>query len=306
MSHFPPGSTTQGAPPCASQDAMQNPLNHRIALRSRRLPGFGAAVTAALALGLGAGSAAYASPASSAHGALHQDDPKPDKREAVKELCAKFKAHIKERGKEDREATTVLDQLLKEFAASGPKDRETIAKAIGESFKQTRKPTAEGVRDNQLHIAAATALGECGPECVAVLVPWIGHKDHRDDMQLQRTLILSLGKSKDKEAVKPLTDLLVHHQSTVQAAAAEALVNFAHLPLAERKEIFKEVLDQLTQIKGQVDTDPNDTTERERYDAVRAPMRSVLQVMSKQDFTEPSEWRSWWNNNKAKDWDTMS
>lgn len=287
---------------------MQIQLIHRLALHSRRLPAFGAAATAALVLGFGAGSAAYATPATTATGALHQDDedPKPDKREVVKELTAKFKAHLKERGKEDREAAAVLDLLLKEFPASGPKDRETIAKVIGDAFKQTRKPTAEGVRDNQLHLAAAIALGECGPESVDVLVPWIGHKDHRDDMQLQRALILSLGKSKDKSAVEPLTKLLVHHQSTVQAAAAEALVNFAHLPLPDRKEIFKEVLDQLTQIKGQVDTDPNDTTERERYDAVRAPMRSVLQVMSKQDFGEPSEWRSWWNNNKNKDWDNMS
>jgi hypothetical protein len=275
-------------------------------LRSRLLPGLGAAVPAVLALGLFAGVAAHATPASSAGTELRQDDPKPDKREAVKELCAKFKAHIKERGKEDREATAVLDLLLKEFPASGPKDRETIVKAIGDAFKERRKPTAEGVRDNKLHLSAAIALGECGPECVAVLVPWVGHKDHRDDMQLQRELILSLGKSKDKAAVKPLTDLLVHHQATVQAATSEALVNFAHLPLADRKEIFKEVLDQITQIKGQVDSDPNDTTERERYDAVRAPMRSVLQVMSKQDFSEPSEWRSWWNNNKAKDWDTIS
>jgi hypothetical protein len=284
---------------------MQNPSLHRIALRARLSRGLGAAALTALALGSGVAATAAPSAAAGPE-SLQDDDPKPDKREVVKELCAKFKGHIKERGKEDREAVAVIDQLLKEFSASGPKDRETIAKAIADSFKEKRKPTAEGVRDNQLFLAAANALGECGPGCVDVLEPWIGHKEHRDDLPLQRVLILSLGKSKDKSAVKPLTELLVHHQSTVQAAAAEALVNFAHLELDDRKEIFKEVLDQITQIKGQIDTDPNNTTERERYDAVRAPMRSVLQVMSKQDFGEPSEWRSWWNNNKNKDWDKVS
>jgi hypothetical protein len=305
---LPPGSITQGAPPCASEDAMQIPLIHRSALRSRFVPGSGAAAFAVLVLGLGSAGVVHATPAMGAPTAieLRQDDPKPDKREAVKELCAKYKAHLKERGKEDREAIAVIDLMLKEFPASGPKDRETIAKAIGDAFKERRKPTAEGVADNQLFLAAAHALGECGPESVDVLVPWIGHKDHRDDLPLQRVLILSLGKSKDRTAVEPLTKLLVHHQATVQAAAAEALVNFAHLPLEDRKEIFKEVLDQLTQIKGQIDTDPNNTTERERYDAVRAPMRSTLQVMSKQDFGEPSEWRAWWNNNKNKDWDKIS
>ena len=288
---------------------MQIPSHLRTDLRTRLLASLGAALPAVLALGLGAGVTAHAlaSPSVGSGAALHQDDPKPDKREAVKELCAKLKTHLKERGKEDREAIAVIDLLVStEFPASGPKDRETIVKALGDAFKERRKPTAEGVRDNQIFLSAAIALGQCGPECVAVLVPWVGHKDHRDDLQLQRVLILSLGKSKDKSAVKPLTDLLPHHQATVQAAASEALVNFAHLPLADRKEIFKAVLDQITTIKGQIDTDPNNTTERERYDAVRAPMRSVLQAMSKQDFGEPSEWRAWWNNNKAKDWDNMS
>lgn len=280
----------------------------RFALRSTLLRGLGALAPALLA----AGSAVAATPpvpgphSGVAQGpSVGQDDPKPDKREAVKELCDKLKAHVKERGKEDREAIAVIDQLVKEFAASGPKDRQAIVKAIGDAFKEKRKPTAEGVRDNQLFMAAAVALGECSPECVPVLESWIGHKEHRDDLSLQRALILSLGKSKEKDAVEPLIKLLVHHQPTIQAATAEALVNFTHLPLPERKEIFKEVLDQLTQIKGQIDTDPNNTTERERYDAVRAPMRSVLQAMSKQDFGEPSEWRSWWNNNKGKDWDTL-
>ncbi|MEZ6017251.1 MAG: HEAT repeat domain-containing protein [Planctomycetota bacterium] len=238
--------------------------------------------------------------------AARQDDPKPDKRDEVKTLVATLKGHMGKRGKEDREAVALIDTAIKEFGVSGPKDREALAKVLGEAFKQRRKPNAEGVADNQLYLAAAIALGEMGPESIPVLTHWIGQKDLRDDMNVQRQLILSLGKSKDKAAVKPLIDLLEHHQSIVQAAAAEALANFAHLELEDRKEIFKKVVDQLTAIKGAVDSDPNDTTSRERYDAVRAPMRSVLKIMSKQDFSEPSEWRSWWNNNKNKDWDTLS
>lgn len=259
----------------------------------------------ALALGVGVLTGAPAL-ANDAMTSATQDDAKPDKRKEVQEACAKLKAHIKERGKQDQEAVQAIDGLIKEFAASGPKDREAIVKALGECFKQTRKPNAEGVRDNKLFMASAAALGEMGPESVAVLADWIGHKDHRDDLALQRQLILSLGKTKDKGAVKPLIDLLVHHQSTVQAATAEALANFGHLPLADRKVIFEAVLKEIGQIKGAIDSDPNNTTERERYDAVRAPMRNALQVMSKQDFAEPSEWRTWWNNNKNKDWDNLS
>ena len=274
---------------------------------SRRRRGHAAlpSLSAVLALALCA-SAATVPPAPPAAVSAAQDDPKPDKREEVKTLVAKFKAHTKERGKEDIEAVGVIDQLLKEFAASGPKDRELIAKTIGDALKERRKPTAEGVADNKLFLAAAIGLGECAPESVPVLTGWIDHKDHRDDIDLQRALILSLGKSKEKAAVKTLTKLLVHHRAAVQAATAEALVNFKELPLADRKEIFKSVLDQLTQIKGQIDTDPNDVIEKERYDTVRAPMRAVLEAMSKQSLGEPAEWRSWWNNNKTKDWDKVS
>lgn len=238
--------------------------------------------------------------------AASQDDPKPDKREEVKELCKKLKGHIGERGKEDREAVQVIDQMIKEFAASGPKDRQSITKSIGDCFKQRRQANAEGVRDNQLFRAAAISLGEMGPESVDVLTDWINHKDHRDDMDLQRDLILSLGKTKDESAVKPLLDLLKHHQPAMQAATSEALANFGHLKLDARKEIFEAVLKVITDIKGTIDTDPNNTTERERYDAVRAPMLSALKTMSKQDFQDPNDWRSWWNNNKKKDWDDIS
>lgn len=270
---------------------------------TRSVPAVALASLAALVLASPGPAASLASAGGAP--AARQDDPRPDKREEVKELCKKFKEHIGERGKQDVEAIAVVDQMLKEFPQSGPKDREALAKALGDAFKQKRKPNSEGVRDNKLFVAAAVALGEMGPEAVPVLDSWINHKDHRDDLALQRQLILSLGKTKEKAAVKPLIDLLVHHQPTVQAATAEALANFDHLELEGRKEIFKEVLDQITAIKGQVDTDPNNTIERERYDTVRAPMRSVLQKMSKQDFSEPSEWRSWWNNNKNKDWDKL-
>lgn len=234
---------------------------------------------------------------------VQDDDEKPDRRPEIKELCNKLKDHARARGKEDREAVATVDELVQEFPKSGPKDRASIVKEISNCFKQKRRPNKEGVRDNQLFLASSVALGEMGPESVKVISTWIGHKDHDDDLEVQSRLILSLGKTKDEDAVKPLLDLLSNHQPIVQAKTAEALANFTHLELKDRKEIFKEVLDQFTAIKSRVDTDPNDTTARDRYDAVRAPMRSTLQAMSGQDFSQPSEWRSWWNNNKKKNWD---
>ncbi len=118
---------------------------------------------------------------------VQDDDPaeKPDKRPEVKELVEQLKGHAKKRGKQDREAIEVIDKLVQEFPESGLKDRGAIVKAIGGCLKEKRKDTAEGLRDNQLYIAAAYSLGEMGPESVKPLSSWIDHKSHRRDLDLQ-------------------------------------------------------------------------------------------------------------------------
>ena len=155
---------------------------------------------------------------------LAQDEEEtPDKRPEIKELLKRLDGHAGARGKEDHEAIGIIDQLVLEFPKSGPKDRQAIVKDVAKCLGERRKETEEGVLDNRLHLAAAVALGEMGPESADALEGWIDHKQLRDDLTLQRQLILSLGKTHTEDAMKPLTDLLTHHEPIVQGAAAEAL-----------------------------------------------------------------------------------
>ena len=232
-----------------------------------------------------------------------QDDEKPDKRPEVKDLLAQLKQHAGKRGKEDQQAIAVIDTLLIEFEASGLKDRASIAKGVGACLKQKRTTNDEGVRDNKLYLAAAVSLGEMGPESVKPLQSWIGHKQHRKDLELQRRLILSLGKTRDPKAIDTLSGLLQHSKPIVQAAAAEALGNYDGVGQKQRKEIFNDVLKILGAIKNQVDANVNDTIARERYDVVAAPMITTLQGLSGYDERDPAKWQRWWNKNKKKDWD---
>src|SRR5678816_1025229 len=90
--------------------------------------------------------------------------PVPDKRPEVEELLVKFKAHTEKKGSEDRDAIAVIDKILPEFGKSGPKDKAAIVSALGKVFDLRRSDEKEGVPNNGLYVAAATALGTMGPD----------------------------------------------------------------------------------------------------------------------------------------------
>ncbi|MFT7677789.1 MAG: hypothetical protein ACI8QC_001774 [Planctomycetota bacterium] len=233
-----------------------------------------------------------------------QDDVEfPDKRPEVKDLLSQLKGHAGKRGKEDLEAKEAMNLLLVEFKQSGPKDRAAIVKGFSGVFKEKRQEDKNGVRDNQIFITSAYALGEMGPESVKSLTSWIDHKSHRKDLDLQRRLILSLGKTKDLKAVKTLIGLLVHRQAGLQGAASEALGNYDGADQKVRKDAFNSILKVYAGVSGQKDSDPNDTIARERYDAISAPMNTALALLSGEESRKVAEWQRFWNKNKKKNWD---
>lgn len=238
-------------------------------------------------------------------GFVSQDDEseKPDKREEIKVALGELKDHINANGKEDAQALAIIDTLLKEFPESGKKDRKAIVKGISASLKKKRKATKEGVVDNKLHIASATALGRMGPESVKGLITFMGHKNFAKEYAGKRALILALGNTKDEDAVDDLTDVLSHHEPQIQAAAAEALQQFAGSDSKVRKVIFKEILDQLSLVKNSLDINQTDPIVRQRYDAIAGPMLRSMQDLSGHEENDPMAYRSWWNDNKKRDWD---
>lgn len=234
-----------------------------------------------------------------------QDEKPPaDERPEVAELLSRFSAHTAKRGKEDKEAVEVIDKLVVEFPASGPKDRAAIVKALDRAFGEKRQEDEMG-RQNSLFLASAEALGHMAPESVKVLIAWIGHKSHRKDIALQRLLILKLGGTRSPDGIKPLGKLLDDKEAQIQSAAAQALGEFDGADLKVRKEIFEDLLKLLMTVKGQVDSDPNDIISRERYDIIAAPITTSLSRLSKHQESDPQEWLRWWNKNKKENWDAQ-
>jgi len=234
---------------------------------------------------------------------VQDDEEKPDKRDEVKDALKSLKGHIGKRGAEDVEAIEIIKTLTTEFPESGPKDRKAIAKGINGCLKSKRKLTKEKLFDNKLHLAAAEALGSMGPESVKDLSGWVDHKTFVKDLDMRRTLILSLGKTKDEDAVDPLVDLLTNHEPVVQASAAMALGGYDFLDQKERKAIFKKVLDVITQVKNALDVGQADPIVQDHYDTIAGPMLTTLQKLSGHDARDALVFRKWWNKNKKKNWD---
>lgn len=235
---------------------------------------------------------------------LQEGDEPADKRPEVAEKIEVLEAHAKARGEEDAQAISALEALTAEFAASGPRDRKAIVDAVEDCLTVRRKELQDGVPDDKLQRAAATALGSMGPESVKPLTKAIGHKSLRDNLALQVELVQSLGKTKDPDAVKPLSSLLKHKDAEMQAAGAQALGQFREVELKERKKIFEDLLKTMMTQKGEVDADNTDPEANRRYSIIVPPIIGSLQLLSGQNISDPVEWQRWWNKNKKEDWDT--
>ena len=226
-----------------------------------------------------------------------------DKRDEVKALIKKFEGHTKKKGKEDDQAVKVMDELLAEFAQSGPKDRASIVKALEKSLTLKRKDLKDGTKEARVAMAAAVCLGEMGPESVKPLIGITGGKKLRGNPELLRRAILSLGKTEDERAVKPLMSLMSDKLPIFQGAAIESLGMFRGADQKVRKEIVQDLIKLIMPIKTIVDTDTNDTITREQYDVIGPPAITTLQRLTDQDMRDFTEWGQWWNKNKRKNWD---
>jgi len=232
-----------------------------------------------------------------------QDEEFQDKRPEVKEWLSQLKGHVGKRGAEDREANALIEKLTEEFQKSGEKDRASIVKEVAKCLDARRKELKKDVPDNALKLAAAKALGAMGPESVRSLSSWVDHKKVRDNIELQRRLVLSLGETKDEDATKALLDMLDNHKPILVGAAAEALGNFTGLEQKERKKLFEELLKALMSARGKVDADPADNIAREWWNVVSAPLMTAMTALSGNDAKNAQEWQRFWNKNKRSNWD---
>ena len=226
-----------------------------------------------------------------------------DSRPQVKALCEQLLAHTKKRGDEDAQAIQIIDRLYSEFNRSGPKDKKAIVTEITRAMR-VRRPTArDGTRMRQIFLAGAEKLGKLAPESVDSLIRLAKDRNHKDDHEVRVAILTALGKTKDKKAVKVLLKELDESEARIQAGAAEALGEFAHLDHKDRKAIFEDLLKLLMSAHADHQSDPSGTSSAERWRRVPGPCQRSMKKLSGVNEGSPNKWQRWWNKNKNRNWD---
>jgi hypothetical protein len=234
---------------------------------------------------------------------LGDDEDVLDSRPHVKALKEQLFAHTKKRGEEDGEAIQIITLLSTEFKRSGPKDKKTIIAEITRAMRVTRRTARDGTRSRQLVLKGAEVLGRFGPDSVDALIRLATDRNHKDDNEVRVAILTALGKTKDKKAVKVLTKELDESQARVQAGAAEALGEFAHLKYKERKAIFEDLLKLLMSAQADHQSDPNGTASADRWRRVPSPCQRSMAKLSGTNEGSANNWQRWWNKNKNRNWD---
>jgi len=226
----------------------------------------------------------------------------PDEREEVAALIEQLCDDRKQMGEADAKAAMTVQKLAAEFRKSGPKDRRDIAKELYRSMGVIRRTGKDGLRQRILFLECAKALGQMAPESVSHLLRLVDSRNHADDYEVRCAIIAALGATKDEKVVGELLDLLDEFQARLQAAAAEALGEFAGHDQKLRKEIFKELLKLLGSARAALDEKEGDTT-RDRYQRVSGSIQQSLIRLSGANESGYEAWQRWWNKNKRRDWD---
>jgi len=234
--------------------------------------------------------------------AAHQDDP-PDDRpevEAMLDELAEFLSKSSRADPRERKAVSVIGRLAGEWKRSGEDDREDIVRGLDRVFLAKRRANKDGSQETGIYVAAAKALGGAEDEGAKKLVRWVGNRRHKDDVDLQRELVLALGQTRSDKAIDTLEDLLDEDVPEVLGAAAKAIGEMSGKDQKVRKRLFESLLK--TMESAQENARGQDSTAQALWGALNGSGSSTLAKLSGTRQNGTVAWRRWWNKNKRANW----
>ena len=231
------------------------------------------------------------------------DDDRPDDRPEIALLLDDLSSRVKKSNRDDpreNDAVKVISSLAEQWKRSGDGDRDDIVRGLDRVFLAKRRASKDGSRTTGIFIAAARALGNTGDDGAKKLLRWIGNKKHQDDVDLQRELVLALGRTRSDRAVDALEDLLKEDIPEVLGAAATAIGELATKDLKVRKRLFESLLKSME--SNQENARSQDSTAQALWGALRSPGQKTLSSLSGASQSGVESWRRWWNKNKRGSW----
>jgi HEAT repeat protein len=229
-------------------------------------------------------------------------------RQAIRELIQDLTDELTRKELDTAQRTALIQQLASEFALAGSKDRVAIVKAL----ERCLSTKVTGKADLELADLTVRALAAMAPESVPALTRAVENRSLMKDGKLSCTLVMALGKTRDKGVLRSLTGLLDHAQPELVATAGEALGEFELAALETRKKLFEEVLKTLASAKDSRDAALQtaahtngmvDASCGRRYDLIEPALLTALARLSHQEARGPELWQSWWNKNKRGNWE---
>lgn len=205
----------------------------------------------------------------------------------------------------DFQAIGLIQKLVKEPEQRNPKDKEKLAKAIGDVFK-TGKVRPAG--KDQLYQEAGDSLGKLGADGGKELAKVLADPRHKDAIALRAHLILALGKTEDEKQIDWLVDQATRSpHDEIKAAAGEALGSYKNMDLKLRREVVKQMIREWGSLHSRatamVNNDPNAPIDpdpenaRRTLRAVEGKWNGTLAHLTGASHSQFADWQRWLNKN---------
>lgn len=205
----------------------------------------------------------------------------------------------------DFQAIGLMQQLTKGIDARNPKDKERIAKGIGEVFRTGKVRTAER---EVLYREASDALAKFGADGAKELAKAFADQRFKDAIALQAHMVLALGKTQDEKQVELLMETMARSpHDELRAAGGEALGLYDDMELKLRRDVVQKLIREWGSLHSKstrIDSpDPNAPIDSDAQNA-RKTLRAVegkwVATLTKlTGVSHPGflEWQRWMNKN---------
>ena len=206
---------------------------------------------------------------------------------------------------DDFQAVGLIQSLVADVAKIAPKDKEKLAKALGEVFRTGKLRPAD---KDVLYREAGDALGKLGLDGSKELSKAIADPRFKDYLQLLAHWIVALGRTEDEKQVDFLLDTTTRSpHDELRAAAAEALGSYQNMDGKLRREVVKQIVREWGSLHQQATSpDPVDASQpiplqpqnaRRTLKAVEGKWVATLQKLSGQTHGAFADWQRWLNKN---------
>ncbi|MCB9887327.1 MAG: HEAT repeat domain-containing protein [Planctomycetes bacterium] len=239
-------------------------------------------------------------------GGLRGQDPVPPVDPALPAQLKELKDLVNDRKMAgDFQAIGLIQQLAKEPEKRNPKDKEKIAKAIGDVFKTGKVRPAD---KDILYREAGDALSHFGEDGAKELAKAYENKRIKDQIPLQAHLLLALGRTEDPGQVDLLLDTATRSpHDELRAAAGEALGNYTSLDAKPRREMVKQLIREWGSLHSSATTpdptnpnapiDSGPQNARRTLRAVEAKWQRSLTKLTGVQNSQFADWQRWLNKN---------